>query len=61
MVGLEILPIAKLNHNRTEGLRQMAKRDGRGGKHFFFLRKYVITVVKATESERGNVYSCTLL
>ena len=44
MVGLEILPIAKLNHNRTEGLPTDGKEGRREGKHFFFfffVRKYV--------------------
>ena len=33
MVGLEIRPIEKLNHDRTEGLSTDGKEGRRGGKH----------------------------
>ena len=57
MVGLEIRPIAKLYYKRTEGL----PTDGKGGGEInIFLRRDVITVVKARGNDRGNVYSCTL-
>ena len=58
MVGLEIRPIAKLYYKRTEGF----PTDGNGGRRGekYFLRRDVITVVKARGSDRGNVYSCTL-
>ena len=59
MVGLEIRPIAKLNHNRTEGLLTDGKEGWRAKKRFW--RRDVIVVVKPRGSERGNVYSFTLL
>ena len=59
MVGLEIRSIAKLNHNRTEGLPTDAKRDG--GVRTIFWRRDVSAEVKGRGGERGNVYSCTLL
>ena len=36
MLGLEIRPIAKINHHRTESLPTDGKEGRRGGKHFFF-------------------------
>ena len=33
MVGLEIRPIAKLNHNQTEGLSTDGLEGRRGGEH----------------------------
>ena len=59
MVGLEIRPIAKLKHNRTEGLPTDGK-EGWTAKKLFW-RRDVIVVVKARGGEHGNVYSCTLL
>ena len=52
IVGLQIRPIAKLYYKRTEGL----PTDGKGGRkgEKYFLRRDVITLVKARGSERGN-------
>ena len=62
MLGLEIRPIAKINHHRTESLPSDGKEGRRGGKHFFFFfRRDVIAVVKDRVIKSGNAYSCTLL
>ena len=53
MVGLEIRPIAKLYHKRTEGLPTDGK-GGRKGEKYFFAPRYIYTLVKARGSERGN-------
>ena len=52
MVGLEIRPNAKLYYKRTEGLPTDSKGGRKGEK--CFLRRDVITLVKARGSERGN-------
>ena len=59
MVGLEIRSIAKLNHDRTEGLLTDGKEGWRGKNHFW--RRDVSAEVKARGGERGTVYSCTIL
>ena len=61
MLGLEIRPIAKINHHRTENLPTDGKEERRGGKLFFFFRRDVIAVVKDRVIKSGNAYSCTLL
>ena len=53
MLGLEIRPIAKINHHRTENLPTDDKEGRRGGKHFFF-RRDVIAVVKDRVIKSGN-------
>ena len=57
MVGLEILPIAKLNHNRTEGLPTDGKEGRREGKHFFFF----FFCAQICKQERANAGTYTVV
>ena len=53
MVGLEIRPIAKLNHNRTEGLATDDKEGWRAKKHFLAQR-----CNRRGENKRGRTREC---
>ena len=52
MVGLEIRPIAKLNHNRTEGLSRDGKEGRREG-------KIKMRCNSRGESKRERMRECT--
>ena len=53
MVGLEIRPIAKLNHNRTEGLLTDGKEGWRAKKRFLAQR-----CNRRGESKRERTREC---